>query len=60
MRIIKRGIPPQERLFAATCRSCHTEIEFKKSEGKVTASQRDGDFITVVCPVCGRSVHANL
>ncbi len=60
MHIIKRGTPPQEREYEATCRNCRTEVRFQQSEGTVTYDQRDGDFVTVKCPVCGQPIHTAL
>ena len=57
MNILKRGTPPEERQYQGTCGKCETEIHFLQMEGQVTFDQRDGDFITVVCPVCNESIH---
>ncbi len=60
MKIITRGVIPGERIHRATCYNCKSELEFQECEGKVTHDQRDGDFITVVCPVCNVTVTADL
>jgi RNase P subunit RPR2 len=60
MRIVKRGIPKEEILIQAGCRHCDSVIEFSRSEGRITRDQRDGDFVTIICPVCGREIHKNL
>jgi len=57
MEIIKQGTPPSEKVYEAECRKCKSVFRFKQLEGKITYDQRDGDFITVKCPVCGESVH---
>ena len=60
MDVLESGKPPDEREFEATCRTCGSLLRFKQSEGRSSYDQRDGDFVTVTCPVCGNSVHANL
>jgi RNase P subunit RPR2 len=60
MKIISRGILPEEFIYRVTCSNCKTYFEFQRSEGKVTYDQRDGSFVTVECPVCQHSVHADL
>lgn len=57
MRVIKKGIPPGEKLYIATCLWCKSEVEFKANEGKFTDDQRDGSYITVRCPVCENEIH---
>ena len=57
MRVIKEGFIPEEYIYQATCNHCKTEIEFAAKEAKRTNDQRDGDFYTVKCPLCGREVH---
>ncbi len=57
MEIIKKGQPKNEKIYNATCRSCDTQIRFQRKEAKETFDQRDGNFLTVKCPVCGDSIH---
>lgn len=52
MKVIKRGMPPAEKPYHVECRSCRSEIEFTRMEAKFTPDQRDGDFLTITCPVC--------
>lgn len=52
MRIIKEGKPPKEKLLTATCRNCKTEIEFAMKEASYISDQRDGDFVSINCPIC--------
>ena len=56
MEIIKRGTPPGEKLYTGTCRSCTTEVRFKRDEAEVHSDQRDGETVFVACPIC----HANI
>lgn len=59
MEIVKRGIPPKERVYEATCRECRSILRFKQSEGEITYD-REGTFITITCPVCNTLVHKDL
>lgn len=60
MKILKEGKWPEDSVHSGTCNRCKTEIEFARSEGTVTHDQRDGDFVSVDCPVCGGRVHSAL
>lgn len=60
MEIVSKGKLPQEREYQTKCRICETVFKFKQGEGKITRDQRDGDFITVNCPLCNNSCHVNL
>lgn len=60
MQVLKRGQIPGERVHRATCSHCKSELEFKQSEGKVTYDQRDGDYVSVTCPVCNSLVTSSL
>ena len=53
MKILKRGIPPAEMIYRVKCRQCNSELEFARAEAQLTNDQRDGDYLTVICPVCG-------
>jgi ribosomal protein S27E len=56
VRILKQGMPPGERKFQVTCKSCRSELEFKASEAAYTNDQRDGEFWQIQCPVCSDRV----
>jgi len=59
MKILKEGKLPQEKTYTATCRDCKTVFEFKQKEAKMNYDQRDGNYLSVNCPVCWRlSTHA--
>ena len=60
MKIIKKGNIPEEKIYRSECYNCKTEFEFQAREAKLTRDQRDGDFLTVDCPLCGVSAHANV
>lgn len=59
IEIISRGHLPENDQFEATCHKCKSSLRFLRSDGKLSFDQRDGDFLTVSCPVCGDSVHVN-
>jgi hypothetical protein len=56
MEILHRGTPPSEREFIGGCGNCNTRVKFTQSEGTVSYDQRDGDFISVECPVCQSTI----
>ena len=56
MEILKRGSIPSERVYIVTCNHCKSELKFRQEEGDMTRDQRGGDYISVVCPVCGEPV----
>lgn len=58
MRIIKQGSLPEDTIHTGTCNRCKTEVEFKRSEGRVVDDQRDGSFVHVSCPVCGNTIYS--
>jgi RNase P subunit RPR2 len=55
--VLQVGQKPSERIYTAMCRSCDSQLRFKASEAKTTFDQRDGDFVSVECPVCSDRVH---
>jgi len=59
MEIIKRGQVPEEKTYEATCRRRSTDVRFPQQEAKRTFDQRDGDFLTVKCPVCGHDINVD-
>lgn len=54
MKITKRGVPPQQRIWKGRCHNCATEAEASEGEMKnITADQREGTFFSrEECPVC--------
>ena len=51
MKIIKRGILPSEKKAEWTCNHCKSIIESTQAEGRII-SDRDGNLVESVCPVC--------
>lgn len=60
MKIIERGTPPGEVVHQARCTNCRSLIEFKQSEGKVTFDGRDGNYVTILCPVCNQMIYRSI
>lgn len=52
MEIIKRGQPKNERKYVSECYSCKTIFRFGYTEAKLNHDSRDGDFLSINCPVC--------
>lgn len=52
VEIIKQGQLPGDKIKRCTCRTCSTEFVFKVSEAKYNSDQRDGDFLSIPCPLC--------
>lgn len=52
MKVIRRGQVPEERVYRVICNRCKTEIEFEQREATYHPDQRDGDFLSITCPVC--------
>lgn len=57
MKIVKRGLRPNERAYMAQCKHCLTEVEFIGKEG---TSYKLGKFFThwklITCPVCDTTI----
>jgi RNase P subunit RPR2 len=45
---------PKPALTRFTCGGCGSFIEAGKDDGKYINDQRDGDCVSIRCPVCGR------
>lgn len=54
MKIIERGVFPEDREWKAICGHCRTRFECFEKEGQVELDQRDGNYLKVACPVCSR------
>lgn len=56
MKIIKTGRIPEEIEYVKKCHNCGTEFSFKLREAKLDFDQRDGDYYSIECPLCSKSV----
>lgn len=55
MRIIKRGVNPEDRVITASCYNCGTSVEFTQREGTRYSDYRE-TYYSISCPVCGKSI----
>lgn len=60
MKIIYKGIKPSETVHRATCNTCSSTMEFQRHEGAIFYDQRDGDTISIECPVCQAKIIVDL
>lgn len=60
IKIIKQGQVPAKREFVAKCINCKTEVEFLQEDGEVISDQRDGDYISIRCPMCNHPITKGL
>jgi hypothetical protein len=58
VKITKVGTLPCSKTYQARCRSCKTEFIFERKEAKYNNDQRDGDYLSITCPLegCGKTV----
>lgn len=59
MKIITRGIPPEEKLYRSLCIYCKTVFQYIAKEAKLVSDQREGDYLSIACPVCNQPVTQN-
>ena len=55
VRVLRQAKPTRE-VFRGTCWPCGTEVEADRGDGKVVSDWRDGDYLKVRCPTCGRDI----
>ena len=55
MKVISRGIPPQNQTYTTTCRDCHSVLEFQKNEARMM-SDRNETIYVITCPVCSKKI----
>ena len=56
MKIVKQGRVPEKREYKVGCDNCDTVFIFEQGEAKYVSDQRDGDFLQINCPTCGKAV----
>ena len=54
MRILKVGVPPDEKKYEAECRHCHSVIEFSRKEAAYIVERQ---LLEITCPKCGQNIH---
>ena len=57
MKIIERGILPEEKVYQARCTHCKSLLEFQKKEAECYSDVRNGSYLTITCPVCDYAIH---
>ena len=57
IEIIHRGELPGDKQRQATCQCCQTVFSFAESDARRVFDQRDGDYLTLPCPVCEQPVN---
>jgi hypothetical protein len=57
MKIIEYGDRPEDKVYRNKCGHCKTVYEFARKEAKFHSDQRDGDYLTINCPVCQREAY---
>jgi len=60
MEIIKKGKLPDDIAYKGECHYCGTIVRFKRSEGHVVYDQRDGNSVSVCCPLCHNNIYVSL
>ena len=55
IKLIKRGIPPQEEIWKGTCRSCKSEYEAIRKDitDKIIFTKDIRDHAKAPCEICG-------
>lgn len=57
VRIVKRGTPPKEKVWAGTCLRCNSLLEARAEDLTYESSYRNEDSYQTECPVCGFAVY---
>jgi len=62
MEILKHGVLPGEKEYIGDRYNCKCQVKFKQKEGRVTHDQRDGSFVSILCPTigCGQTITVTL
>jgi RNase P subunit RPR2 len=56
IEVLRKGEKPEDRTYSAACGNCKSLLRFKRSEAEYVSDQRDGDAVTIECPVCKSKV----
>lgn len=57
MKIIKKGILPDEYVALITCSYCNCRFECTKSEGKYISDTRNESCFQLNCPTCAMYIY---
>lgn len=57
IRIIRRGVPPSEKIYKVTCARCDSLLAYKMEDIEVTDDYREHkSFQSLNCPVCANKI----
>lgn len=57
IRVVQRGQPPEEKMYAATCSNCNSRLESLAGSLRATAGQYNETDMLGNCPVCGHMAY---
>ena len=56
IKIIKRGIPQKEKTYTISCIDCKSRFSFQREDAIYFSDQRDGETLSIHCPVCNARI----
>ena len=56
MKVISRGILPEEQLYRTSCSNCKSILEYQKKEAQIITDRNEVCYV-LVCPVCSHSIY---
>lgn len=56
MKVISRGILPEEQLYRTCCYNCKSILEYQKKEARIVTDRNEVSYV-LVCPVCSHSIY---
>ncbi len=59
MKVIVRGVTPEEKKYQLICSVCKSVVEMLESEGKRNSSYK-GIHFEWTCPVCNRVINSEI
>ena len=55
MKVINRGVPPENQTYTTTCGKCYSVLEFQKNEAQVKVDRNETVYV-LNCPVCHNEI----
>ena len=55
MKVVSRGILPENTNYTVTCRKCVSVLEFQKSDARIVNDRNDMCYV-LKCPVCSNEI----
>ena len=56
VEVLKRGVPPSQRVITCQCVECESELQFFKGEAVKKGNPQKGVWLEIACPVCGATL----